>query len=466
MQVRKAADPDADDETDTFTHAVSATGAPEYRGVTADLALDIKELGITLSGSALTQSGLALNEGASAASEYAVALDAPPSGTVRVTVGRDASLSDLTFSADDQTYGATATLDFTTTNWDTAQTVYVKAGADDDHANDSGNITHTASGGGYPGGVNSVTESLATTVTDDDTPALVIAPSPLVMSEGNDAAYTVKLATQPGGSVAVTITRPAGGNTDVTLDTDGDGTFSASETLDFTTGNWNTAQTVTVRADADADANADTATLTHTTTSAYGSLSEALTVQVRERGITLDPASLTLDEGGSAKTYTVRLAAPPSGTVNIDISRGAGLSEVEFSPDGQAQTYAGTLRLPFTTGNWDMVQTVYVKAGTDDDAPDDSGSISHAASGYGSGSVSQGLSVTVSDPDTAGLVIDPSPLHMAEGDSSYTVRLATKPSANVTVTVNRETGNDQAVTGGHQQRRNLRRHRRNPDFRS
>ena len=63
----------------------------------------------------------------------------------------------------------------------------------------------------------------------------------------------VKLATQPTGSMSVTITGHAG--TDLTLD---------KTTLTFTTDNWDTAQTVTVKAGQDDDGANDTATLTHT----------------------------------------------------------------------------------------------------------------------------------------------------------------------------------------------------------
>ena len=56
-------------------------------------------------------------------------------------------------------------LTFTVDNWDTAQTVTVKAGEDDDAANETATLTHTASGGDYA----SITADLAVTVTDDDT---------------------------------------------------------------------------------------------------------------------------------------------------------------------------------------------------------------------------------------------------------------------------------------------------------
>ena len=55
-------------------------------------------------------------------------------------------------------------LTFTVDSWDTAQTVTVKAGHDDDAANDTATLTHTASGGDYAG----IIADLPVTVTDDD----------------------------------------------------------------------------------------------------------------------------------------------------------------------------------------------------------------------------------------------------------------------------------------------------------
>ena len=72
------------------------------------------------------------------------------------------------------------------------------------------------------------------------------------MTEGDGAgsSYTVKLATEPTGSVSVSITGHAG--TDLTLD---------KTTLTFTVDNWDDAQTVTVEGGHDGDGAADTATL-------------------------------------------------------------------------------------------------------------------------------------------------------------------------------------------------------------
>ena len=66
-------------------------------------------------------------------------------------------------SGTDLTLDATS-LTFTTATWNTAQTVTVTAGEDDDGANDAATLLHTASGGDYAG----ETASVAVTVTDDD----------------------------------------------------------------------------------------------------------------------------------------------------------------------------------------------------------------------------------------------------------------------------------------------------------
>lgn len=89
--------------------------------------------------------------------------------------------------------------------------------------------------------------------------------------------------------------------------------------------------------------------------------------------IILNPATpLTLAEGSSAN-YTVRLNQSPSGPVTLTVSRDSGLSDVEFS-DAEEGAYGATATLSFTT-SWNTAQTVYVRAGEDDDAGKDSGTI-------------------------------------------------------------------------------------------
>ncbi len=67
----------------------------------------------------------------------------------------------------------TASLTFTVAKWNEAQTVTVTASQDDDASNDEVTLKHTASGGDY----GSVVLDVVVTVSDDDSPGLVVDPA-------------------------------------------------------------------------------------------------------------------------------------------------------------------------------------------------------------------------------------------------------------------------------------------------
>ena len=307
----------------------------------------------------------------------------------------------------------------------------VKAGQDVDAANDTATLTHTASGGDYA----SITANLPVTVTDDDTPAIMLSETGLTMTEGDAAgsSYTVKLATQPTGSVSVSITGQDG--TDLSLS----GTTLSSNMLTFTVDNWEDAQTVTVKGGQDDDASADTATLTHTASGGdYASITANLPVTVTDddtADIELSETGLTVtEEDAAGSTYTVVLATQPTGEVTVTISGHAG---TDLTLD--------KMTLTFTADNWNTEQTVTVKAGQDDDGANDTATLTHTASGGDYALVSNTLPVTLTDDDPAALVLSGTGLTVTEGDaagSSYTVKLATQPTGEVTVTVSGHAGTD------------------------
>ena len=364
VQTPAPADADTNDEADTFAHrvAVAAANAAEYRGVTADLTVDIKEPGIILSAT----DDLKVDEAASAAVAYTVKLKAPPSAAVTVTVDRDANLDEVQFSATAAgTYANSLELTFTTENWNTAQTVYVKAGEDSDTTNDTGTITHTAGAtGGYTA---STTATRTVTVDDNDDPGLVINPSPLNMEEGRNATYTVKLATAPapGANVTVTIARQAtGASNAVEFNTDnGNDYYTGNQTLTFTANNWETPQTVYVRAAADSDTDNERDVLTHDMTGSsdtvYSGLADdELTVNVTDTvsaGLSVSRNTLSIAPGATGN-YTVRLTAPPAAAANVVVTPAAS------ADSGLTLTATPPLPLTFTTQNWDRAQTVEVMA--------------------------------------------------------------------------------------------------------
>ena len=128
-------------------------------------------------------------------------------------------------------------------------------------------IIYTASGAsGW-----TVANTLTLTIVDDDGPGVTISEEMLTVAEGASTTYTVKLNTEPGGNVTVT---PTSSDT---------GAATVSGALNFTTGNWETAQTVTVTGAADTDTTNESVTVSHGVTG-YGSVTSGpnLTVTVTD----------------------------------------------------------------------------------------------------------------------------------------------------------------------------------------
>ena len=399
VTVSAGEDDDAANDAATLLHTASGG---DYAGETASVAVtvtDDESVGLTVSTTAL---GVAEGDDG----EYTVRLATQPTAQVTVAITGQAS-TDLTLD--------TTSLTFTTATWNTAQTVTVSAGEDDDAANDAATLLHTASGGDYAG----ETASVAVTVTDDESVGLTVSTTALGVAEGDDGEYTVRLATQPTAQVTVAITGHSG--TDLTL-------APASASLTFTTATWNTAQTVTVSAGEDDDGANDAATLLHTASGGdYAGETASVSVTVTdddEAGLTVSTTALGVTEGDDGE-YTVRLATQPSATVTVAIT-------------GQASTdlTLDTASLTFTTASWNTAQTVTVSAGEDDDAANDAATLLHTASGGDYAGETASVAVTVTDDDDVGLTLSTTALGVTEGDDGeYTVRLATQPTAQVTVAI-------------------------------
>ena len=388
-------------ETLSVSGTTSATGL-SVNGTEVTIT-DDDTAGVTVSPTSLT-----IMEGASDA--YTVVLDSQPTADVMVTLSVPGSSG---FTADP------SVLTFSSTTWDTAQTVTVSATEDADAvAPAPATIGHSAAGGGY----DAVTvEGVVVTVTEDDAAGVTVTPTSLTIMEGASDAYTVVLTTQPPADVMVTLSVP--GSSGFTAD---------PSVLTFSSTTWDTAQTVTVSATEDADAVAPApATIGH---SAAGGGYDAVTVEgvvvtVTEddaAGVTVSPTSLTIMEGAS-DAYTVVLTTPPPADVMVTLSvPGAG----GFTADPSVLTFSST--------TWDTAQTVTVSATEDADAVARApATIGHSAAGGGYDAVTvEGVVVTVTEDDTAGVTVTPTSLTITEGASdTYTVVLTTQPPAGVMVTL-------------------------------
>ena len=390
------------------------------------------------------------------AASYRVRLATLPTAGVTVTITASGA---VTISGDGgTTYGSSRTLSFTTSDWNTPQTITVRAADDNDLANGSATLAHAAANAGatasdYAG----ISKSLPVTVMDNDTPSIVLSQTGVLsVNEGGSDSYTVKLSHRPAAGVTVTVTSSL--TDDVTIATDG--TFSDSETLSFATTNWNTPQTVTVQGATDNDlADSTGNTLSHAASNTVSSMDSlftgaatvSLSVTVTDTttpGILLTQsgaaitAPLGITEQGSDVTYDVALSHLPKADVTVTITTSDNTAVTIDGPDSDT-TFTNSETLTFTTGDWSTAQTVTLRA------PDDGGgntvnesvTLTHEASGAGSGyaSISDAtLTVNVTDDDTPNILLSATSLTVTEADSSggsYTVRLATAPTANVTVTV-------------------------------
>ena len=395
-------DDDSSNDSAVISHMVSGA---DYGGV-----VTVGDLSITITDNdtpavILSETGsLALGEGDTR--EYTVVLRTLPAGNVVVTPASDDAAVTVSPSP----------LTFTINNWNMPQQVVITAAQDDDGTDATATIRHTVSG--YGSVTSADQDPIVVTVTDDDMRRVNLSGVPVTVLEGATVAYGVVLNTQPSGDVMVT---PDSGDDDVA---------TVSGALVFTTMNWNTAQSVVVTGVEDSNAVTDTTSITHAVTGAdYATVNAAdVTVTVNDNdtpGVTVSATTLTVEEGGDG-IYTVRLNTAPTGNVVVTPS----------SDDTAAATVSGPLT--FTTGDWNVMQTVTVTGADDPDAADATANITHRVSGYTGVTTAAAVAVTVTDDETAGVTVTPTMLATDEGTSSgvnntYTVVLDTLPSGNVAV---------------------------------
>ena len=256
---------------------------------------------------------------------------------------------------------------------------------------------------------------------------------------------TAGSAVEEGGTVAFTLTRIGDltGTLTVPVDVTEHGAFLADEIPTEATFAADAATTaLLVATDDDERDEADgavTATITSGTTHRVGE-SNSATVSVTdndERGVTVTPTELTVDEGGSV-SYTVVLDTEPAADVTVAIQ----------VPDN-ADIAVDKTELTFTADNWNTSQTVAVTAAHDDDAvADDPVTITHVVSGGDyEGVAALGVEVAIIEDDTAGGTISITALEVSEGDTGhYTIVLDTEPTADVTVAIQVPEDTDIAVS--------------------
>ena len=276
------------------------------------------------------------------------------------------------------------------------------------------------------------------TITDNDAPlpALVVTPLSLTVGEGRSRTYTVKLATEPSAAVTVAISGHAA--TDVSLD---------KTSLEFTTAKWNEAQTVTVSAGQDDDRVDDRVTLAHKASGGdYGSVTADVEVTVEDddespTGITLTAAPDRVTENSGAQT--IKVTATVDGKTSFTAAKTVTVSVNDGSADSPAD-YAAVADFDITivagatsaTGSFTLTPVNDAEAEENEtiDVTGVAGTLTITA---------DTITITDNDAPLPALVVTPLSLTVGEGRSrTYTVKLATEPSAAVTVAISGHAATD------------------------
>ena len=351
---------------------------------------------------------------------FTVSLDSQPSSDVILNlVSNNANEGIVDNSA----------LTFTSVDWNTPQTVTV-TGVDDliDDGDVAYDITATATSNDIA--YDNLNPATVTVVNeDDDTAGITVSDISNNTSEAGEAGtFTVILDTQPTADVVVNLV--SDDTTEGTVD---------SNTLTFTSDNWNTSQTVTVTGVddnvVDGDINYSINATVSSNDSNYNGIAtnpvNIINADNEDPGITFSPVSSNTTEAGGNATFTAVLDTQPSADVVLNLTS-----------DDTTEGTVDNNTLTFTTSNWNTAQTVTV-TGVDDNLEDGNitynivTNITSDDSNYDNQDVVD-ITLINEDNDGAGIVItqsDGSTQVSEDGiTDTYTVGLNTIPTADVNLT--------------------------------
>ena len=387
-------------------------------------------------GVTLSETDLDLEEGGDGT--YTVVLDSEPTAPVTVTPSRSSGDSDVSVSGP---------LTFTASNWDTAQTVTVNAAQDSDPDDDTAVIDHSVAGGDY---ADFVAESITVTVNDDETASdsVTLTAIPGELAEGASTTDITITATLNGGTrdAATPVTISVGSGT-ATLDSD----FTAVNDFTIMIPANTQSQTGTFSLDPIQDTidEPDETVAVDGSTIVNGLSITNTTVTIIDDdsipAITLSLSDDPINENGGATTVTASLSHASSEATTVTISVDPN------SPATSADYSISTNRvLTIAAGQTASAGTVTITAADNDiDAPDKTVVVQgEATNPLGTADPSE-VTLTIADDDARGVTLSETDLDLEEGGGgTYTVVLDSEPTAPVTVTPSRSSGDSDVSVSG------------------
>jgi alpha-tubulin suppressor-like RCC1 family protein len=429
--------------TGTVTHAASGGG---YGAVTiANLTATITDndtAGYTLTPITTVTGGRLVTTESGGQGKFTIALSSKPTGTV--TINLSSSLTTEGTVSPSQ-------VQFLPEVWNVAQTITITGqsdGIDDgdknyqiDFANPVSTDLNYNGASHKPPSVLMVNQNIDVAAVLTDVASVVTSETggAVVTGSGTSGIISVILQCQPASGVTVTITGLNAAE------------HSLSGTvLNFTTMNWNTPQTITVTGVNDAIVDSPVPSPYNLTFTASGSseyVGKTATVSVLNQdddlpGVQVSTTTMVLTEAAGvnhSRNLIVRLNTQPAAPVTISFTS-TNLNAATISPS----------TLTFTTTDWDnstlgeiASHTIAITAVNDDIDQNASklgtitGTITTTGVDYTPAIAVPSVGLTVIDNDNAALVLSSSVLVTTEAGSSalLSVRLASEPTANVTVAV-------------------------------
>ena len=339
---------------------------------------------------------------------FQVKLNFSPSSNIVASVDHISGDTDISVQSG-------SNLTFTSENWDTYQTVTLKAADDVDLENGTATIGIRAA--------NIANKDITATEQDGDSLNFVTDKDAVDVTEGGTGQFQVKLNAQPSSDVTVNIIRASG---------DEDITVTAGGTLIFTHDNWDAFQTVTLSAAQDVDIVNGKATIRISATGVPNKDVIATEMDNDSLNFVIDTDPVGVPEGGTA-TFGVKLSAQPTSAVNATVVRTSGDTDISVTGGGS---------LTFNTDNWDTFQTVTLSAAQDVDIADGTATIRISADGV----PNRDVTANEQDDDTLSFITNTGAVNVPEGSTaSFQVKLNAQPSSDVSVGVARVSG-DNSIT--------------------
>ena len=410
-----------DDDPVTLTHAVSGG---DYGGETAS------SVTVTITENDGPSVSIADASGGESAGSlgFAVSLDIPSSR--EVTVGYETA--DDTAEAGTDYTAASGTLTFAA-GATGPQTITVEVTEDgvDEGEGETFTVALRSPANAVLGDA-----SAEGNIEDDDERGVEVSEESVTVSEGGSASYTVALESEPTGAVTVRVTTDLSG-TDVTV---------SPAALTFTAANWGTAQALTVSAEEDDDATSEPeVTLSHEASGGdYGGESVAgVLVTVIENDVSaLAAADAAGVESDGVLRFEVSLSLASSDAVTVEYATADGTAGA-----GTDYTAAsGTVTFAAGTAGTQTIEVTVTDDEVDEALEAFTLELSNAMNAQVGDASAKG---SIEDDDERAVSLSEERVTVPEGGSaSYTVVLASQPTADVTVTVTVPSGTDVTAAPG------------------